>query len=72
MKLQLYSDRTITSVNAGTRGYINHQNNDRGIDEIVYAKKDEIKNLKQQIEELNRQNARLVELLGERTRDTID
>ncbi|MBX3253287.1 MAG: helix-turn-helix transcriptional regulator [Chitinophagaceae bacterium] len=65
----LYSNCTITSGNAGTSGYINHQNNDRGIDEIMFLRKEEIKSLKQQIEELNRQNARLIEILGERVKE---
>lgn len=62
----LYSNCTITSGNAGTSGYINHQNNDRGIDEIMFLRKEEVKGLKQQIEELNKQNARLIEILGDR------
>lgn len=67
----LYSHCTITSGNAGTSGYINHQNNDRGIDEIMFLRKEEVKGLKQQIEELNRQNARLIELLGEKVGNAI-
>jgi transcriptional regulator with XRE-family HTH domain len=64
----LYSNCAITSGNAGTSGYINHQNNDRGIDEIMFLRKEEIKGLKQQIEELNQQNVCLIEILGERVR----
>mgnify|MGYP001046769781 CR=1 FL=1 len=67
----LYSNCTITSGSAGTSGYINHQHNDRGIDEIIYAKKEEIKNLKQQIEYLQQQNDKLVALLGERAKDNF-
>jgi transcriptional regulator with XRE-family HTH domain len=47
-------------------GYINHQYNDRGIDEILYLRKEENKALKQQIEELRQQNSRLMEMLGAR------
>lgn len=67
----LYSNCTITSGSAGTSGYINHQHNDRGIDEIIYAKKEEIKNLKQQLEYLQHQNDKLVTLLGERTKENF-
>lgn len=49
----------------GSNGYINHQYNDRGIDEILYVKKEEIKDLKQQIEQLRQQNDTLISLLGE-------
>jgi transcriptional regulator with XRE-family HTH domain len=48
----------------GSNGYINHQYNDRGIDEILYVKKEEIKDLKQQIEQLRRQNDKLMSLLS--------
>lgn len=48
----------------GSNGYINHQYNDRGIDEILYAKKEEIKDLKQQIEQLRHQNNTLISLLS--------
>lgn len=61
----LYTNCTITSGNAGTSGYINHQNNDRGIDEIMFLRKEEIKSLKQQIEYLQQQNDKLLALLGE-------
>lgn len=64
----LYSNCTITSGNAGTAGYINHQNNDRGIDEIMFLRKEEIKSLKQHIEYLQQQNDKLMVLLGERVK----
>jgi transcriptional regulator with XRE-family HTH domain len=50
----------------GSNGYVNHQYNDRGIDEILFIKKEEIKNLKQQIAELKQQNAQLTDFLGEK------
>lgn len=65
----LYSHCTITSGDAGTSGYINHQNNDRGIDEILYLRKEEVKTLKQQIEYLQQQNDTLLNLLGEREKE---
>jgi len=64
----LYSNCTITSGDAGTSGYVNHQNNDRGIDEILYLRKEEVKSLKQQIEYLQQQNNKLVAALGERVK----
>ena len=67
----LYSNCTITSGSGGTSGYINHQNNDRGIDEILYLRKEEIKSLKQQIEYLQQQNNRLLLLLGERAKEGL-
>lgn len=67
----LYTNCTITSGNAGTSGYINHQNNDRGIDEILYLRKKEVESLKQQIEYLQQQNDRLVTLLGERAKESL-
>lgn len=67
----LYSNCTITSGNAGTSGYINHQNNDRGIDEIMFLRKEEIKSLKQQIEYLQQQNSKLLALLGERAKHNL-
>lgn len=67
----LYTNCTITSGNAGTSGYINHQNNDRGIDEIMFLRKEEIKSLKQQIEYLQQQNNKLLALLGERTKHNL-
>ena len=60
----IYTNCTMQSGQGGSNGYINHQNNDRGIDEILYAKKEEIKTLKDQITELHKQNARLVEILA--------
>lgn len=67
----LYSNCTITSGNAGTSGYINHQNNDRGIDEIMFLRKEEAKGLKQQIEHLQQQNDRLLALLGEKVKENL-
>lgn len=67
----LYSNCTITSGNAGTSGYINHQNNDRGIDEIMFLRKEEVKSLKQQIEHLQQQNDKLVVLLGEKIKEGL-
>jgi DNA-binding XRE family transcriptional regulator len=55
----------------GSNGYINHQNNDRGIDEILYAKNEEIKDLKQQIEQLRQQNDKLISLLGQGNKKTF-
>ena len=40
-------------------GYINHNYSDRGIDEIMYLRKEESKTLQAQIEDLQKQNARL-------------
>lgn len=65
----IYSNCTITSGSGGASGYVNHQNNDRGIDEILFLRKEEIRCLQIQIEELNRNNARLIELLGERIKE---
>ena len=67
----LYSNCTITSGNAGTSGYINHQNNDRGIDEIMFLRKEEIKSLKQHIEYLQKQNDKLAALCGERIKQGL-
>lgn len=50
----------------GSNGYINHQYNDRGIDEILFIKKEEIKTLKQRIEQLEKQNDKLIHILGEK------
>ena len=48
----------------GSNGYINHQYNDRGIDELIASKNNEIKTLKQQLETVQQQNNKFVELLG--------
>lgn len=48
----------------GSNGYINHQYNDRGIDEIIASKNSEIKTLKQQLEVVQQQNNKFIELLG--------
>ncbi|MFC4233357.1 helix-turn-helix domain-containing protein [Parasediminibacterium paludis] len=48
----------------GSNGYINHQYNDRGIDEIIASKNSEIKTLKQQLETVQQQNNKFIELLG--------
>ena len=52
----LYNNCTFIGGQGGSSGYINHQYNDRGIDEILFAKNEEIKNLRQQIELLQKQN----------------
>lgn len=54
-----------------SNGYINHQYNDRGIDEILFSKREEIKNLKLQIEDLVRQNIKLTGLLDEKGKASI-
>lgn len=50
----------------GSNGYINHQYNDRGIDEIVASKNSEIKTLKQQVETLQQHNEKLLEIIGKK------
>ena len=67
----MYTNCTITSPGGGSSGYINHQYNDRGIDEILYSKKEEIKSLKQHIEYLQQQNDKLTELLGKRIKEIV-
>lgn len=67
----LYTNCTITSGNAGTSGYINHQNNDRGIDEIMFLRKEEVKGLKQQIEYLQQQNEVLVAAMAEKIKERM-
>ena len=62
----IYYNCVFTSGSGPCSGYTNHQYNDRGIDEILYSKKEEIKSLRQQIEEVQRQNMRLLELLVEK------
>lgn len=59
----MYSNCTFINGAGGSSGYINHQYNDRGIDEIIFFKKEEIKSLKQQIEQLQQQNEKLLRLL---------
>ena len=56
----LYNNCTIVSGNGGTSGYINHQNNDRGIEEILYLRKEEVKRLERQVEYLREQNDKLL------------
>ena len=46
----LYNNCTFISSHGNCSGYVNHQYNDRGIDKILFAKNEEIKNLRQQIE----------------------
>lgn len=53
----------------GSNGYINHQYNDRGIDEILFIKKEEIKTLKLRIEQLEQQNNKLIHLLSEKNKE---
>lgn len=65
----IYNNCTITSGNEGISGYVNHQYQDRGIDEILCLRKEEVGSLQRQIGELNRQNAKLIEILGERVRE---
>lgn len=55
----------------GSNGYINHQYNDRGIDEILFIKKEEIKYLKKRIEQLEQQNNNLINLLGEKSKEIL-
>lgn len=55
----------------GSNGYINHQYNDRGIDEILFIKKEEIKTLKLRIEQLEQQNNTLIHLLGKKNREIL-
>lgn len=55
----------------GANGYVNHNNTDRGIEEILFLRKEDIKNLKQEIAELKQQNNRLIELLGERVKEDL-
>lgn len=55
----------------GSNGYINHQYNDRGIDEILFIKKEEIKALKERIEQLEQQNDDLINLLGEKSKEIL-
>lgn len=59
----IYTNCTIVSGNGGASGYINHQYNDRGIDEIIQIKNEEIKTLKIQAEKLAQQNEELIEIL---------
>lgn len=50
-------------------GYINHQYNNRGIDEIIAAKNSEIKTLKQQVEAMQQQNEKLIGILDKQVND---
>ncbi len=54
----IYYDCTFISGTGGSSGYINHQYNDRGIDEILFSKNQEIKYLKQEIERLQQKQER--------------
>ncbi|MGN6399895.1 MAG: hypothetical protein ACTHMD_05545 [Flavisolibacter sp.] len=67
----MYSNCTFINGSGSSSGYINHQYNDRGIDEILFSKKEEIKKLQDQIEHLQQQNIRLMELLGERLTESV-
>jgi DNA-binding XRE family transcriptional regulator len=62
----MYSNCTFINGPGSSSGYINHQYNDRGIDEIIFSKKEEIKKLQDQIEHLQQQNTKLTELIGKR------
>jgi transcriptional regulator with XRE-family HTH domain len=62
----IYSNCTFVNGAGSSSGYINHQYNDRGIDEIVLFKKEELKKLQAQINQLEQQNKRLMELLSDK------
>lgn len=64
----LYSNCTMISGTSGTSGYINHQNNDRGIEEILYLRKEEVRKLEQQVMYLREQNSRFLDLVAEKMR----
>jgi DNA-binding XRE family transcriptional regulator len=51
------------SFDNGSSGYINHQYNDRGIDEILFMKKEEAMALNQQIDYLIKENLILMEII---------
>ena len=55
----------------GANGYVNHNNTDRGIEEVLFLRKEDIKNLKQEIAELKQQNSRLIELLGQAVQNAV-
>lgn len=65
----IYHNCTIISGSNGISGYVNHQYQDRGIDEIMCLRKEEVRSLQHQIEELNRKNTRLIEILRERVKE---
>lgn len=58
----LFSNCTITGTSAA--GYINHSYTDRGIEEIMRLRKEEVETLKAQIAYLQKENTRLIEHLG--------
>ncbi len=60
----LYTNCTFSG--SGSSGYVNHQYNDQGIDLLFASKNEEINSLKQQIEELRRQNNKLMEIIAVR------
>lgn len=60
----LYANCTFISGSGSGNGYINHQYNDRGIDEIIFSTKEEIKRLLDQVNQLHIQNAKLVDLIS--------
>jgi len=62
----IYSNCTFVGGSGSSNGYINHQYNDRGIDEILFSKKEEIKRLQEQIKFLQDRNVELIEMLRER------
>jgi transcriptional regulator with XRE-family HTH domain len=56
----------------GSSGYVNHQYNYRGIEEIIAAKNSEIKILKQEVEALRIQNSKLLDLIEkQQNRDIV-
>ena len=63
----MYNHCTITSGEGGASGYINHQNNDRGIEEILYLREEEVKRLERHVEYLRKQNDKLLGLLQHRS-----
>lgn len=48
----LYHNCTFIGGQGGSSGYVNHQYNDRGMEEIVLTKNEEIRELKQEIKRL--------------------
>lgn len=50
----IYSNCTFVSKSGPSSGYVNNQYNDRGIDEILFSKNEEIRRLQDQINELRK------------------
>jgi hypothetical protein len=65
----VYTNCTFSGI--GSSGYVNHQYNDQGIDLVIAAKEDEIKGLKQQIENLKEQNTKLTEKIDNLSSDRV-